>query len=229
MKASACFLFLAATTAWGVGVGDTYQQVLAEKGTPKSSIIAGSLKVLNYPGLTIRLKDGVVVSVKAVVDTPSPAPPPAAKAEGPPAPGTPGAQVNAIASQINAAVKRVVAIVNQPITRLPRTPEMKIGFFQPGWFHPGATRPDFNNVDITKTQETPYSGFEYVSSDLNPTEAFLGSELEFNPMTKFFYTDRTVPKKKLSMDEMTEINHLYRVIGLGEQQLLQLGFTGAMP
>jgi hypothetical protein len=48
-------------------------------------------------------------------------------------------------------------------------------------------------------------------------------------MTKYFYMDRTLPKKKLTMDEMAEINHLYRVIGLGEQQLLQLGFTGAMP
>jgi hypothetical protein len=229
MKASACLLFLAATSALAVGVGDTYQQVLAEKGNPRSSIVAGSLKVLNYPGLAIRVKDGVVVSVKAVVDTPTPSAPPTPKAEGPPAPGSPGAQVNAIASQINAAVKRVVAIINQPITRLPRTPEMKIGFFQPGWFHPGATRPDFNSVDITKTQETPYSNFEYVSSDLNPTEAFLGAELEFNSMTKYFYTDRTVPKKKLTADEMAEINHLYRVIGLGERQLLQLGFTGAMP
>jgi hypothetical protein len=229
MRASACFFFLAAATAWGVGVGDTYQQVLAEKGKPRSSIIAGSLSVLNYPGMTIRLKDGVVVSVKAVEETPVPAPPPPAKAEGPPAPGSPGAQVNAIAGQVNAAVKRVVAIVNQPITHLPRTPEMKFGYYSLGWFHPGATRPDYNSVDITKTQETPYAKFEYVTSDLNPTEAFLGSELEFNSMTKYFYMDRTLPKKKLTMDEMAEINHLYRVIGLGEQQLLQLGFTGAMP
>jgi hypothetical protein len=225
MKASACLLFLAAVAARGVGVGDSYQQVLSEKGKPLGSIVAGSITVLNYPGLTIRLRDGVVVSAKAVADTPSPKlPPPSA-----PAPGSPAAQVNAIASQVNAAVRRVAAIVNQPITRLPRTPEMKIGSFGPGWFRPGATRPDFNNVDITKTQEFPYSKFEYVSSDLNPDEAFLGSELEFNSMTKYFYTDRTVPKKRLTADEMAEINHLYRVIGLSEQQLLQMGFTGAMP
>jgi hypothetical protein len=229
MKAQACFLFLAAATAWGVGVGDTYQQVLAEKGNPKSSIIAGSLRVLNYPGLAIRLKDGVVVSVKTVADTPSPTAPPSARAAGPPALGSPGAQVNAIAGEINAAVRRIVAIVNQPITRLPRTPEMKIVSFGPGWFHPGATRPDFNNVDITTTQDFSFYNYEYVSSDLNPTEAFLGAELEFNSMTKYFYTDRSIPKKRLTKNEMLEINHLYRVIGLGEQQLLQLGFTGAMP
>jgi hypothetical protein len=229
MKARACLLFLAAATAWGVGVGDTYKQVLAEKGIPKGSIVAGSLQVLSYPGLTIRLKDGVVLSVKAVADAPPPAAPPPAAPVGAPAPGSPAAQVNAIAGEINDAVRRVVAIVNQPITHLPRTPDMKVATYSPGWFHPETTRPDFNNVDITKTQALQYSKYEYVSSDLNPTEAFLGSELEFNPMTRYFYTDRTLPKKKLTMDEMLEINRLYRVIGLGEQQLQQLGFKGAMP
>jgi hypothetical protein len=226
MKARACIIFLAAATAWGVGVGDTYPQVLAKKGTPSGSIVAGSLQVLNYPNMTIRLKDGVVVSVKAVADAPPPLSSPPA---GAPAPGSPAAQVNAVASQINDAVRRIVAIVNQPITHLPRTPGMKIATYAPGWFHQGATRPDFNNVDITKTQALQYSRYEYVSSDLNPTEAFLGSELEFNSMTKYFYTDRTLPKKRLAMDEMLEINRLYRVIGQGEQQLKQLGFTGAMP
>jgi len=226
MKASACLFFLAAATAWGVGVGDTYQQVLSEMGKPAGSIVAGSLTVLNYPGLTIRLKDGIVVSAKAVAATQAPTPPPPA---GAPALGSPAAVLNTVARQVNAAVRRVAAIVNQPITRLPRTPEMKIESFGPGWFHPGATRPDFNHVDVTMSQELPYSKFEYVSSDLNPGEAFLGAELEFNSMTKYFYTDRTIPKKRLTMDEMLEINRLYRVIGLSEQQLLQLGFTGAMP
>jgi hypothetical protein len=106
---------------------------------------------------------------------------------------------------------------------------MKSASVGPAWFQPAAPRPDYNNVDITKTQIFPFSKFEYVTSDLNPTEAFLGSELEFNAMTKYFYTDRTLPKKRLTMDEMQEINHLYRVIGLGESQLLQLGFRGAMP
>lgn len=42
---------------------------------------------------------------------------------------------------------------------------------------------------------------------------FIGSELEFNKMTKYFYVDRTLPKKRLSDAEMVEINSLYRVIG----------------
>jgi hypothetical protein len=48
---------------------------------------------------------------------------------------------------------------------------------------------------------------------------FIGRELEFNPMTKYFHTDRTLPKKRLSEAEMLEINRLYRVIGRDEQAL----------
>jgi len=48
---------------------------------------------------------------------------------------------------------------------------------------------------------------------------FISHDLEFNPMTKYFYTDRTVPKKRLTEDEMLEINRLYRIIGKCEQQL----------
>jgi hypothetical protein len=42
-------------------------------------------------------------------------------------------------------------------------------------------------------------------------------------MTKFFYVDRSVPKKKLTEDEMLEINRLYRIIGQCEIQLDILG------
>lgn len=86
-----------------------------------------------------------------------------------------------------------------------------------GWFHPGAAKPDFNTVDIRATQEFPYSAYDHVTSDLNPTEMFIGAELEFNPMTKYFYTDRTLPKRRLSDTEMVEINGLYRVIGRNQQ------------
>lgn len=113
------------------------------------------------------------------------------------------------------AKQRVVEIVNQPVTHLPRSGPVE--FFSPGWFHPGAVTPDFNHVDIRATQEFPYQG--HVTSDLNPTEMFIGSELEFNPMTKYFYTDRTLPKKRLSDAEMVEINNLYRVIGRDKQAL----------
>jgi hypothetical protein len=120
-------------------------------------------------------------------------------------------------AEITRAEQRVTAIVNQPITHLPRTGP--VGLFSPGWFHPDAIKPDFNNVDIRATQEFPYVRYNHVSSDVNPSEMFDGSELEFNAMTKYFYTDRTLPKKRLSDTEMVEINSLYRVIGRDEQAL----------
>ena len=43
----------------------------------------------------------------------------------------------------------------------------------------------------------------YISSEM-----FIGSELEFNAMTKYFYTDLTLPKKRLSNTEMIKINGL---------------------
>lgn len=117
--------------------------------------------------------------------------------------------------------QKVVDLINQPITHLPRSGSFTV--FSPGWFHQGAIKPDFNNVDIRTTQELTYEG--YVTSDLNPTEMFLGRELEFNAMTKYFYTDRTLPKKRLSGPEMVEINGLYRVIGHDEQAVLMRWLT----
>ena len=116
-------------------------------------------------------------------------------------------------AQSDNAQQGVVKIVNQPITHLARSGPVSL--FAPGWFHDGAVKPDFDNVDIRATQELSYEG--HVTSDLNPTEMFVGSELEFNMMTKYFYTDRSLPKKRLSNAEMIEINSLYRVIGRDEQ------------
>ena len=60
------------------------------------------------------------------------------------------------------AEQRVVEIVNQPITHLPRSGPVEL--FSPGWFHAGAMKPDFNNVDIRATQEHSYEG--HVTSDV---------------------------------------------------------------
>ncbi len=62
----------------------------------------------------------------------------------------------------------------------------------------------------------------YVSSELNPGIAFVGHQLEFNSLTKYFYTNRSLPKKKLSQAGMVEINRLYRIIAKCEKQLAQL-------
>jgi hypothetical protein len=125
-------------------------------------------------------------------------------------------------AEIMRAEQKVTDIVNQPITHLPRSGEFEV--FSPGWFHPGAEKPDFNNVDIRTTQELLYDKYDHVTSDLNPTEMFIGSELEFNAMTKYFYKDRTLPKKRLSDSEMVEINGLYRVIGQNEHTIFMRWF-----
>jgi hypothetical protein len=117
------------------------------------------------------------------------------------------------------AIARVREIVNQPVESLPRTPDMKVVTYSPGWFRPGAEKPDFDRVDVRNTQKFPYDGNEYVTSDQNPKVVYIGPELEFNPMTKFFYTNWSVPKKKLNESEMLEINRLYRIIGQDEDKL----------
>jgi hypothetical protein len=91
-----------------------------------------------------------------------------------------------------------------------------------GWFHPGALTPDFNNIDVRTTQKLAYQNSPYVTSPLNPNVVFMGPELEFNSMTKYFYTDRSMPKKKLHESEMIEINQLYRVIGKCNSELAAL-------
>ena len=72
-------------------------------------------------------------------------------------------------------------------------------------------------MDIRQTQELPYAGANYVTSDVTPDEMFRGSDLEFNAMTKYFYVDRSRPKKRLSEFEMLEVNRLYRDIGHDQQ------------
>lgn len=127
----------------------------------------------------------------------------------------------AVKKELDDAVFRVEQIVNQPVTRLTRTPGMLVSTYSPGWFHPGAERPDFKTVDIRATQELVYAKKQYVTSDLNPGVVFLGKELEFNSKTKYFYTDRSLPKKKLTEAEMLEINRLYRVVARAEDELSQ--------
>jgi protein disulfide-isomerase len=52
--------------ALAVQEGQTYEQVVAEKGEPSSRISLGDTLVLSYPDETIKLKAGQVVSVKSV-------------------------------------------------------------------------------------------------------------------------------------------------------------------
>jgi hypothetical protein len=126
----------------------------------------------------------------------------------------PAQQVGAANMTADQAEQRVREIVNRPVKSMPRTDEASV--YSPGWFHPGAITPDFEHVDIRQTQDLSYAKNTYVTSDLNPNEMFYGNDVEFNSMTKYFYTDRSLPKHHLSEDEMLEINRLYRIIGRGQ-------------
>jgi hypothetical protein len=116
------------------------------------------------------------------------------------------------------AIEKVKQIVNQPVPSMPRVPGVRYSLYSPGWFHEGAVTPDFRNVDVRATQDLSYGRHEYVTSDLNPGVMFRGQDVEFNSMTKYFYTDRSLPKKRLTEAEMLQINRLYRIIARGEPQ-----------
>jgi hypothetical protein len=221
MRHLSCLLFLVTTAALGSSVGDSYEKVVAEKGAPKSEIQAGAVRILNYPDVTIKIRDNAVVSINAVASAPAqPSKPANAAGQRP----SVAEQIATLKKELKDAIARVNLIVNQPVSTVPRTPELKVAWFRDGWFHPGAATPDFSNVDVRKTQETSqYDQNEYVSSPLNPGVAFPGSEVEFNSMTKFFYLDRTLPKKRLTESEMIEINRLYRIIARCGAQLSILG------
>lgn len=122
---------------------------------------------------------------------------------------------------MDAAVAKAKAIINQPVRAYSYSRNMVTSsIIGNAWFHPGAITPDFNTVDIRKTQDLKYGKDKdvYITCSLNPGLAFLGTDLEFNSMTKFFYVDRNVPKKKLTQAEMLQINHLYRIIAKCQQQ-----------
>jgi hypothetical protein len=122
--------------------------------------------------------------------------------------------VDALRLELTNAWHQVETIVCQPVAAFRRDPGYDVSVYGPGgWFHPGAMTPDFNSVDVRKSQELPYAAHPWVSSDITPNMMFRGSDLEFNSMTKLFYTNRSLPKKRLSEAEMLQINSLYRTIG----------------
>jgi len=126
-----------------------------------------------------------------------------------------------VKAEMDSATARVKAIVNQPVRNFLKGPDVKYVIY-PYWFHDGASKPDFDHVDIRQTQDLHYATQGYVTSDLNPGVLWAGAELEFNTNTKYFYTDRSVPKKRLTEAEMLEINRLYRIIGEDEELLIDI-------
>jgi hypothetical protein len=118
------------------------------------------------------------------------------------------------------ASARVKDIVNQPVRTLSASSVAGNIKTYNEWFHAGANKPDFDTVDVRKSQDVgEYSKYDYITSLLNPGVVFPGREVEFNGATKYFYTDRSLPKKKLTEAEMLEVNRLYRIIGQCEARL----------
>ncbi|MEQ1842298.1 MAG: thioredoxin family protein [Verrucomicrobiales bacterium] len=52
-------------TALAVKVGDTFQQVIAEKGNPPGKLEMGATQILQYPDQWVKMKDGKVTSVES--------------------------------------------------------------------------------------------------------------------------------------------------------------------
>lgn len=129
-------------------------------------------------------------------------------------------QIAALQLQLTNAWHQVETIVNQPMPAYRRDDSYHMAIY-PYWFHPGASTPDFNTVDVRQSQQLIYTA-TWVSSDITPTMMFHGSDLEFNAMTKLFYTNRSLPKKKLTEAEMVQINALYRTIGHCQAAIAQL-------
>lgn len=60
----AMIALLTASSALAARVGDTYEQVIAEKGKPSSEVNGGDLRIVNYPDSSIRVKENLVVAIK---------------------------------------------------------------------------------------------------------------------------------------------------------------------
>jgi len=221
-------VLIGAARAPALNIGDTYDQVIAEKGQPKSQMEAGTRRILKYDDATIKMDNDVVVSFKVVIPptppppTPSPTPPPGAPVQ-PPDNGPVSKDVSDARNELADAISKVNIIVNQPVQSFPLDSTVQPAVF-PIWFHPGAVIPDFPRVEIQRTRDTSlYETLPWISSPLCPGLMFRGTDVEFNSMTKLFYKDRNLPKRKLTDDEMNRVNILYRKIGIYQAFLIRLG------
>ena len=76
---------------------------------------------------------------------------------------------------------------------------------------------DFNVADVVTGREAWHGDYVYMQT--RPGVCYCSADCEFNPQTKFFYTNRDVPKKKLTDAENQEVVRLYRILGKDEMIL----------
>jgi hypothetical protein len=93
--AIAVLALLSAGPALALTVGETYNQLIIEKGKPQGVTTSDGFQILSYPDVIVKLKDGAVVSLRAtdkahaVFAAPTPAPSPLPVAVPAPAPVAP--------------------------------------------------------------------------------------------------------------------------------------------
>ena len=127
---------------------------------------------------------------------------------------TPFVDATVTRAAMDAAVKRIQTIVNQVPPAVPKPPGTESWNYG---FHPGATKPDFDNTDIVSGRELwPH---DFIDMQGSPNVYYHGPDCEFNSQTKFFYTNRELPKKRLTELEIAELVRLYRFLGRCQREL----------
>ncbi|MBE7210460.1 MAG: hypothetical protein INR65_05530, partial [Gluconacetobacter diazotrophicus] len=126
--------------------------------------------------------------------------------------GLQGKAAGAARAEFDKTTHQVQAIVNQVPPMVPKPPA---GAEVYGYdYHPGANPPDYDATNLVGTRELWKGEYVYIQSV--PNVYYRAADCEFNPQTKFFFTSRTVPKKKLTDTEYAELTRLYHL--LGQQQ-----------
>jgi hypothetical protein len=120
-----------------------------------------------------------------------------------------------VVSEAQTVTNEIQAIVNQTPTVLPA----KVGTTTWIGFHAGAMKPNFRSITLDELKRgRQFYTVDSTSMDGAPTVFYVARETEFNPMTKFFYTDRTKAKKRLSDAEYDRLLVLYHRLGEIEGQ-----------
>ncbi len=126
--------------------------------------------------------------------------------------GLQGKAASAARGEFDKTTKKVQGIVNQVPTIVSKPPAGAEVYHYA--FHPGAEPPNYDAENLASTRELWKGEYAYIEGV--PDVYYRSADCEFNPQTKFFYTSRAVPKKKLTDAEYAELTRLYHQ--LGQQQ-----------